>query len=246
MSFKRVIPVLLLKGEGLYKTTAFNNPNYLGDPRNIIKIFNEKCADEICLLDIEATHIGEGPNFKLISELASEAFMPLSYGGGVRSLNDIKTLFSIGVEKVIINTACFESFSLIKEASTIYGGQSLVVSIDVKNNLFRKQVVMSHSGKVKQKIGLSEYLQSLKNIDIGEIIVTSIDREGSMRGMDLDLLSFVAQNTEVPVIGVGGVGSLKDIKTAFETTGINGVGVGSFFVYHGKEKGILITYSNDV
>lgn len=245
MSLKRVIPVLLLKEDGLYKTTKFKKPNYLGDPVNVVKIFNEKRVDELCVLDI-SPGLTPRPNFELIREIASEAFMPLSYGGGIDSIEDIRKLFHLGVEKVILNTVLFEKFEVLFEAANVFGGQSLAVSIDVKKNVFGKYIIMSNSGTKKQDVDLLAYLKKLESVEVGEIVINSIDRDGTMQGMDLDLLKLVVNNSLVPVVGVGGVGSLEDIRESFSKTKVDAVGVGSFFVYHGKERGILITYTNDV
>lgn len=239
---KRIIPVLLLKGEGLVKTIKFSNPNYIGDPRNAVKIFNEKEVDEICILDIEASREGRGPNFNLIREIADEAFMPLSYGGGITSLEDIQKLFEIGIEKVVLNTALFTHPDLITQASTIYGDQSIVACLDIKKSLLGKYRLHSQGGKKKQSVDIDTFVQKITNLGIGEILINSIDKDGMMTGMDVELISKIAEDSEVPVVACGGVGSLEHIEEVFSKTNVSGVGAGSFFVYQGKERGVLITY----
>ena len=238
----RLIPVLLLRGEGLYKTVKFKNPNYIGDPRNAVKIFNEKEVDEICLLDITATSEKRGPNFQLIQEITNEAFMPLSYGGGIKTIEDIQKLFSIGIEKVIINSNLYESPELITKASEIYGDQSIVASIDVKKSRWGGYKLYSHGGKKKQSKKLIPFLQELEKMGIGEVVINSIDQDGTMQGMDLDLVRVVASSLKVPVVAAGGLGSMEHIKDVFMQTEVSALGVGSFFVYHGKQRGVLITY----
>lgn len=239
---KRLIPVLLLKSSGLYKTKKFNQPVYVGDPRNTIKIFNSKEVDELCIMDITATNEGKGPNFELISELTSECFMPVSYGGGITSMDEIRKLFSLGVEKVILNSVVFSNPDLVVEASKVFGSQSIVVSIDVKSAMFRGYKIYSHSGSKKQKVSLEEHITNICNLGIGEIIVTSIDKEGTQSGMDLKLLEIVSKTSTVPVVAVGGVGTENHIKEAFHGCDIMAVGVGSFVVFQGRHNAVLVTY----
>jgi len=240
----RLIPVLLLKGEGLYKTVRFKDPNYIGDPRNAVKIFNEKEVDEICLLDITATNEKRPPNFTLIEEITSEAFMPLSYGGGVNSIEDIKRLFSLGVEKVIINSVLYEKPELITAAAKIFGEQSIIASIDVKKDIFGKYHLYSHAGKKKQKSDLFTFVQRVSDLGVGEIILNSIDRDGTMQGMDIKLIREVANSISIPLVAAGGIGTFEDIQLVLRETDVAALGIGSFFVYHGKQRGILITYPN--
>lgn len=224
------------------KTIKFSNPNYIGDPRNAVKIFNEKEVDEICILDIEASRKGRGPNFNLIKEIADEAFMPLSFGGGITSLEDIQMLFEIGIEKVVLNTALFSHPELITQASKIYGDQSIVACFDIKKSLLGKYRLHSQGGKTKHSVDIATFLQKITNLGIGEILINSIDKDGMMTGMDVELISKIAEDSEVPVVACGGVGSLEHIEEVFSKTNVSGVGAGSFFVYQGKERGVLITY----
>ena len=240
----RLIPVLLLKDGQLYKTTKFKDPKYIGDPRNAVKIFNEKEVDELCLLDISATPLNRRPNFMLVEELANECFMPISYGGGVRTIEDIKTLFSLGVEKVILNSILYSNIELVRSASEIFGDQSIVASLDVRKNLWGQYELRSNCVSVKQNRNIFEFISELEDIGIGELFLNSIDRDGTMQGMDLDLVRKVADHIKVPLVACGGVGSLQHIQEVYQNTEVSAVGLGSFVVYHGKHRAVLITYPN--
>ena len=184
MKNTRIIPVLLLRNKGLYKTVKFKEEKYIGDPINAIKIFNEKDVDELILLDIEATTSKKGPDFEVIKNIASECFMPLGYGGGINNMSQIDQLFKIGVEKVIINSASYVNAGLIKEAAAKYGSQSIVASIDVKKNLWGKYELYSHAGTLKQKMDLTARLKELEQQGAGEIFINSLDKDGTMTGYD--------------------------------------------------------------
>lgn len=241
MSFLRVIPTLLLKGQGLVKTTKFKNPNYIGDPINAVKIFNEKEVDELVLLDIEATVQKRDPNYKWIKDIVSESFMPMGYGGGIHNITQIKTLFDLGIEKVILNTAS-QNFSLIEEAAKIYGNQSIVGCIDVKKNVFGKNMVCFKAGSDKKKISPTNWAEQLEKAGCGELIIQSIDKEGTMSGYDIPLIKSVTDSVKIPVVASGGAGSLDDLKEGLIEGGASAVTAGSLFVYKGKQKGILINY----
>jgi imidazole glycerol-phosphate synthase subunit HisF len=238
----RIIPALLMKNQGLVKTVGFKDPKYVGDPINAIKIFNEKGVDELIFLDTTATIEGRGPNFKVISDIAGECFMPFGYGGGIRDLDDIKTLFGIGVEKVIINSQAVDNPILIKNAAERFGSQSIVVSIDVKRNLLGKHVVYSHSGKVSTKYDPVIFAKYMEEMGAGEIILTSIDRDGMMRGYDIDLVKKVSSALDIPVIASGGAGKIQDFIDAIKIGGASAVTAGSMFVFQGKHRAVLITY----
>lgn len=238
----RVIPVLLIKGEGLYKTIRFKDPRYIGDPINAIRIFNEKEVDELVLLDIEASIIKKPINFELIEKIASEAFMPVGYGGGIKSVEDAKKLFTLGIEKVIINSALLDNIELIGEIVKIYGSQSVVVSLDVKKNIWGKYDIYHKSGTVKSKFVLNDYIEKIISLGCGEIIIHSIDRDGLMKGYDMNLLSMITNSVSVPTVACGGAGSLEDLSKAVIDSNVSAVAAGSIFVYHGKHKAVLITY----
>jgi cyclase len=238
----RVIPCLLLKGQGLVKTVRFKNPKYVGDPINAVKIFNDKEVDELIFLDIEATVEGRRPPIKLISEIASECFMPLSYGGGLRNLEDLKGIFNLGVEKVVINSYAVENPHFVKEASKRYGNQSIVVAIDVKKNSWGKYEIFIHGGKRKTKLDLLDQVREMERLGAGEILLNSIDRDGTMQGYDIDLIKQVTEAVSVPVIACGGPGKIQDFVEAVRKGGASAVAAGSLFVFHGKYRAVLISY----
>jgi cyclase len=238
----RVIPCLLLKGQGLVKTVKFKNPKYVGDPINAVKIFNDKEVDELIFLDIEATVEGRSPPIKLISEIASECFMPLSYGGGLRDLDDIKTIFNLGVEKVIINSYAIENPDFVREASSRYGNQSIVVAVDVKRNSFGKYEIFSFGGRKKTKLNLVDHVKEMERLGAGEIFLNSIDRDGTMEGYDIEMIKKVTDTMSIPAIASGGAGKVGDFVEAVAKGGASAVAAGSMFVFHGKHRAVLITY----
>lgn len=238
----RVIPCLLLKGQGLVKTVKFKNPRYVGDPVNAVKIFNDKEVDELIFLDIDATVEGRKPPFKLISEIASECFMPLSYGGGVRDLEDIKTILKLGVEKVILNTYAIENPAFVREASERYGNQSIVVAIDAKRNMFGKYEVFSHAGKRKTRLNLVDHAKEMERLGAGEIFLNSIDRDGTMEGYDIEMIKKITESVSIPVVACGGAGNVDHFAEAVIKGGASAVAAGSMFVFHGKHRAVLITY----
>ena len=233
----RVIPVLLLKQRGFYKTRLFQNPKYLGDPINILRIFNEKEVDEVCVLDIAA--VNDGPQMDYLGEFASECFMPLAYGGGITNIAQISKLFRIGFEKCIINTAFIDSPELVKEASREFGSQSIVVSLDAKKKLFGGYELFVQGGKRGTNQSVRESARQAEDLGAGEILLNSIDRDGMMEGYDLDLAEEICNEVSVPVVVCGGAGSLEDMKQA-AGVGANGVAAGSFFVFQGPHRAVLI------
>lgn len=237
----RVIPVLLLKGRGLYKTQQFGNPKYVGDPINTVRIFNEKEVDEICVLDISASHEQRPPNLEIIRELASECFMPLSYGGGIRTLEDAKALFNCGVEKVVLNNLAYEQPEIVRTIAEYAGSSSVVASIDVRKRLLRGYEVSVLSGKIGTKKDPVIYARELAALGAGEILVNSIDRDGMMQGYDLALIEAVSSAVDVPVIACGGAASLSDFSQAL-ACGASAVAAGSFFVFQGRHRAVLVSY----
>jgi imidazole glycerol-phosphate synthase subunit HisF len=238
----RVIPVLLLKNSGLVKGSQFKAHKYVGDPINVVKIFNEKQVDELVFLDISAGFNQSEPNYSLIADIASEAFMPFAYGGGITSVNQIEKLFSLGVEKTIINTSAFYKPNLIKEAARLAGSQSIVVSIDVKKSLLGKYEVFVKNGSIRTKFDPVEYAKIAQDLGAGEIIVCAIDREGTGKGYDLKLLELVSSAVNIPVVALGGAGKLSDFSDAIIQTNVSAVAAGDMFIFHGKHKAVLITY----
>lgn len=238
----RVIPTLLLKEGGLVKGSRFKNHKYVGDPINVVKILNEKEVDELIFLDISATNEKRAPDYTLIGDIASEAFMPFGYGGGVKKVSQAEKLFALGVEKVIINTAAFYTPELVYDAARVCGSQSIVVSIDVRKSLFGAFEVYIHNGKVKIDHSLIDYAKRMEELGAGELIVCSIDREGTAKGYDLPLLDLVSTAVEIPVVGVGGAGSLQDLADAKNQTAVSGLAAGDMFIFHGRNKAVLVSY----
>lgn len=237
----RVIPSLLLRNEGLVKTVRFKDPRYVGDPINAVRIFNEKQVDEMTFLDISASLEGRGPNFELMARIASEAFMPFGYGGGITSVEEIRRLFSLGVEKVVLNTAAQIKPDLVAEAASLAGNSSIVVSIDVRQRTFGGYRVWIKSGTVNTHRDPVEYAQEMEEHGAGEILLNSIDRDGRMVGYDLKLIEKVSQKVGLPVIASGGAAELEDFREAIDC-GASAVAAGSMFVFHGKRRAVLITY----
>ena len=238
----RVIPTLLLDNGRLVKTINFKKPNYIGDPINAVKIFNEKEMDEIVILDISATKEKKKPNIKHIEEIASEAFMPLAYGGGIKTLDEVKSLFGVGIEKIILNSTAHTNTQLIGAAANLFGSQSIVASIDVKKNIFGKKLVFTEAGKFNTKYSAVDYAKRMEEAGAGEIVVTSIDREGTFTGFDIDLIKEVSNAVRIPVIASGGAASVNDFAKAVVEGKASAVAAGSMFVYQGELKGILINF----
>jgi cyclase len=242
----RVIPCLLLKDNGLVKTIKFKNPTYVGDPINAIKIFNEKEVDELVFLDITASKEKRGPNFKMISEITTECFMPLGYGGGVTTIEEIEKLFQLGIEKVILNSSAFFNENLLKQAIETYGSQSIVVSIDVKKHwLTQKPTIYTLSGSKNTHFTPLHFAQKMEKIGVGEIIINSIDKDGTMDGYDLQLIHEISSCVKIPVVALGGAGSISDLGKA-KSNGASAVSAGSLFIYQKKHRAVLITYPNQL
>lgn len=242
----RVIPCLLLRGHGLVKTKKFKDAVYVGDPVNAMRIFSEKEVDEIVVLDIDASREGREPNYETISEMAGEAFMPMAYGGGIRTLSQVRQLIRSGIEKVVINTAATESTALIRAVADIYGSQAVVGALDVKKTLFGNYRVVAKSATVETKLDVREHIEDLANAGAGEILINSVDRDGTMSGYDLPLLQAVSQSVNVPVVACGGAGSIEDLQRAVREGGVSAVAAGSMFVFHGKHRAVLINYPKEV
>lgn len=238
----RVIPTLLLRNNGLVKGCRFKDHKYVGDPINAVKIFNEKEVDELVFLDITATATNKGPNFELLKDIASEAFMPFGYGGGIDNCKQIEQLFRLGVEKVILNTSAYTKPQLIQDASSIAGAQSIVVSIDAQKTLFGGYEVFVASGQQRTKTDPVTAAKKAQDLGAGEIILCSIDNEGTGQGYDHKLLKAVCSAVSIPVVAAGGAGKLKDFSQAVFESGASAVAAGDMFVFHGKHKAVLITY----
>lgn len=238
----RVIPCLLLRNQGLVKTVKFRDPKYVGDPINAVRIFNDKEVDELLFLDITATVDQKRPPLKMISEIASECFMPLAYGGGIRALNDIREIFSVGVEKACINTYAVEDPPFVRKAADIFGSQSIVVSIDVKRNLFGTYEVVTRGGRSGTKIDPVRHAVRMEEMGAGEIFLNSVDRDGTQQGFDVELVRMVASAVRIPVIASGGAGTIAHFGEAVKRGGASAVSAGSMFVFHGRHRAVLISY----
>lgn len=238
----RVIPALLLKRQGLVKTVKFKEPKYLGDPINIVRIFNDKEVDELVLLDITATPEKRGPQFDLLKNIAGEAFIPLAYGGGIRSMDDVKKLLSIGIEKLIMNTSAMETPSLVRDVADHAGSQAAVVSMDVKKGFLGKYEVFTHCGQKKTGLDPVKHAIEMEKMGAGEIIINSIDRDGMMQGYDVDLVRKVADSVQVPVVACGGAGNLSHVSEVIKQGHASAAAAGSIFVFQGPLRGVLISY----
>jgi len=241
----RVIPCLLVKNNGLVKTVQFDQPKYVGDPINAVKIFNEKEADELVVLDIDATVQGRDPDYDLIKNLAAECRMPLCYGGGVKSVEHFKKIISLGVEKVAISSAAVHEPELIARAAEIVGGQSVIVVLDVKKKRFgSKYEVYTHNGTQASGLIAADFVKKCESLGAGEIVVNSIDHDGTMCGYDHKLIEQVRSAVSIPVTVLGGAASLTDMKNLVDRFEPIGMAAGSLFVFKGKYRAVLISYPN--
>jgi len=238
----RVIPVLLLKDESLVKTIQFGKYGYIGDPINTCRIFNELEVDELCFLDISASSEKKEPDYKILQEIANECFMPLSYGGGIDSFAKAENVFRIGFEKIIINSAAFTHPEVITEIARVFGNQAVVVAVDVRKNFWGKYEVFGVSGTVNQKKNPVDWVKEVEALGAGEILLTSIDREGTWKGLDTELIRKVTDNTSLPVIAHGGAGSLQHIGDAVKNAHASAVALGSMVVYQKQGLGVLVNF----
>jgi cyclase len=228
----------------MVKTIRFKNPRYLGDPINAVRIFNEKMVDELILLDIEATAKGR-VDFQWLGDIVSEAFMPIAYGGGIASVAQCADLFKCGVEKVVINTAGYERPQLIADLTERFGSQSVVMSIDVRRNLWKRNKAYIKGGRKETKFGPVDLARKSEDLGAGEIFLTSIEREGTFSGYDIELLHAVCNSVGVPVVANGGAGSMKDFERAVTDGGCSAVAAGSMFVFAARGEGVLINYPSE-
>lgn len=240
----RIIPIIQLNNRELVKTVNFKNPKYLGDPLNAIKIFNEKRVDELIIIDLSTAKKRGDIDFEFIEELCSECFMPIGYGGGIKSLKDIEKLFKIGVEKIIINSLFIENPEIIKQAIEKFGSQSIVISIDLKSTFFSKiKTPHIHSGKTKVPLSTKEYLSRCVQMNVGEILINDIDREGTFKGYDLAILKSFGEKINIPLIINGGVSNLNDFIQG-KNSEFDAFAAGSFFCLQKPHLAVLITYLN--
>jgi cyclase len=234
----------LLRNNGLVKTVKFNDSTYIGDPINAIKIFNEKEVDELIFLDINASKEKKEPQYKLLKNIASECFMPLCYGGGISNLDQITEIIKCGVEKVAINTHAVKDPLFIKKAAQIYGSSTIIVAIDVKKNILGKYCVYINGGSENTLKDPLEYAKFIEQMGAGEIFLNSIDKDGTMTGYDIELIKRISYSVKIPVIACGGAGKIEHMRDAIQLGGAAAVSAGSFFVFHGKRRAVLISYPN--
>jgi imidazole glycerol-phosphate synthase subunit HisF len=238
----RVIPVLLLKNLGLVKSVKFKDYRYIGDPINAVKLFNDLGADELAFLDILANREKQSISLDFVRRVGDEANMPFSVGGGIRSINEIRQVLGAGAEKVILNTFACENPDFIREASEEFGCSTIVVSIDVKKNLFGKELTYIYSGKKATSYDPVSFAQLAEDKGAGEIIINSIEHDGMMQGYDISLIKRISESVRIPVVALGGAGNNNDLRDAVLEGYASAVAAGSLFVYHGPRRAVLINY----
>ncbi len=239
----RLIPCLLVHNRGLVKTIKFAEPKYVGDPINAVRIYNEKEVDELVVLDIDATRLGREPDYRMIANLANECRMPLCYGGGIRTHEQIERIIGLGVEKVALSAAVVHEPELVSSAAARVGSQSIVAVLDVKyTGLMRRPEVVTHNATVRTGLDPFVFANRLQGLGAGEIVLNSVDRDGTMQGYDMGLVDRLRECVRLPVTFLGGAGSLSDIEQLYAAEGIVGAAAGSLFVFKGKYRAVLINY----
>jgi cyclase len=238
----RIIPVLLLKGSALVKSIQFKKLQYIGDPINAVKIFNDLKADELIILDIEATHQKRLISIEFIQEIGEEANMPFGVGGGVRTLKDIENIIKAGAEKVIINTYAAQNPDFIKQAADTFGSSTISVCMDFKKNIFGKTHAYTQRGQKSTGYSPLDFAKLMEDKGVGELIIQSIQRDGMMSGYDIEQTQQIARAVNIPTVALGGAGKFEDLKDAYLNGNTNGLAAGSLFVFHDHNKGVLINY----
>jgi imidazole glycerol-phosphate synthase subunit HisF len=241
MAIPRCIPVLLLQNGALVKTVQFQNPKYIGDPLNAVRIFNEKEVDELVFLDIDASAKGTPIPFKLLKELAEECFMPLSFGGGIKTIEDIRQIIKIGIEKVILGTEAVEDPIFLKQAISEFGSSSICVALDITKAASGEYLLWTRSGTKTTDFDPVVFAQKLDELGVGELLIHSIDRDGTRNGYDLELIAKIREMVNIPIIACGGAGTIEDMCEVIRS-GANAAAAGSLFVFHGKHRAVLISY----
>lgn len=237
----RIIPVLLLSNNGLYKSLKFNNLKYVGDPINTLHIFNEKEVDEIIILDISEKTKKDGPNFDMLSDIAGEAFFPITYGGGIKNIEQAKALMSLGYDKISFCSAIYTNPSLVKQCVEIFGAQSVVACLDIKKDIFWKEKIFINNGRKKIPWSIDEYINVIKDINVGEILVNDMQKDGTLDGYNIELFRRIVDKVEIPVIACGGAQSYEDISRLFHKVKVSAA-AGALFVYYGPYNAVLISY----
>jgi cyclase len=242
MLLPRIIPLLLLSGKGLVKGIQFKNHKYVGDPINAVQIFNTKQVDELIFLDITATKENRIPPIDLIQKIADQCLMPFGVGGGIKSLEDARSILNSGAEKVVLNTYALKNPELINDISNTFGNQSVVVSLDIKKNIFGKYITTTNCGTKSFNLNISEALTLIESAGAGEVLINNIDRDGTCQGYDCEILREVSESISIPVIASGGAWDLKHLQDGLIQGKASAVAAGSMFVLHGKRKAVLISY----
>ena len=244
---RRIIPVLLIDSGNLVKTTKFKKPDYVGDPLNAALIFNELEVDEILILDIKATKTGLGPDYELIEEVVSHCFMPVTYGGGIKSIVEANQLFHIGVEKILVNSAAIQQPDIVSELVAEFGSQAIVIGVDVKKNRFSDSyTVMTNSGQKNTRIDALEWCKKCQQLGAGEIVVTDTIRENNWNGYNIPLYRYIADELNIPVVANGGAGAVNDIKKLFAESQVSAAAAGSLFTYQKKGFGVQINFHDEL
>ena len=247
MLYPRIIPCLLVHNKGLVKTTQFKDPKYVGDPINAVKIFNEKEVDELIVLDIDASVNGKEPDYRMIENLAVECRMPFCYGGGIKSMEQAQRIFSLGVEKIALSSAAVENPGIVSQVAERVGTQSVVVVLDVKKKFFGNSYeLFIHNGRKSTGIDPIQFAAEIQKLGAGEIVINSIDRDGTMKGFDLHLINLIREVINIPITVIGGAGTMEDIGDIIQQHGIIGVAAGSLFVFKGKYRAVLINYPTPI
>lgn len=241
----RVIPCLLLKNWGIEKSIRFREFVYIGSPINAVRVFNGRNVDELILLDIAATKENRSPPTKFVAEIAEEACMPLTVGGGIRSIDDISAMLRSGADRIVINSHAIENPGLIREGSDIFGSQCIVVSIDAKKKADGDYEVMTHGGSKATGYHPRDWALRMQEMGAGEILLNSIDRDGTMQGYDIELIRGVSDALSIPLVASGGAGCVKDLADAVNLGHATAVAAGAFFLFYGKRRTVLITYPTD-
>ena len=238
----RIIPVLLLQNKGLVKSIRFNNHRYIGDPINAVRIFNDLKADELAFIDIRATKENRTISIDFVKNVGEEANMPFSAGGGIRTLEDIRKIIGAGAEKVILNSIAGKNPGFITDAANAFGTSTITVCIDVKKDFLGKEKVWINAGKKSINSDPVQYAKQIEESGAGEIIIQSIDRDGTMKGYDVNLVKKIADSVSIPVVALGGAGEWDHLIELNAEVSLNGLAAGSLFIYHGERRAILVNY----
>jgi cyclase len=242
----RVIPVLLLQNQGLVKSRRFKKHRYIGDPINSVKIFNDLNADELVFLDITASREHRSISLDFVRDVGEEASMPFAVGGGITTIKEIKNILNAGAEKIILTTASFLNPHLVSEAAALFGSSSIVVCIDVKKNMFGKEQTWILGGSKSTGVSAVQFAEQMQEEGAGELIIQSIDRDGTMTGYDIPLLIKISQAVTIPVVALGGAGKLEDMKEVYSKSYVSALAAGSMFIYHGSRNAVLINYPTSI